>query len=64
MEPFTEATYDELNRILKIMDHPKAKMGLDLGWMTDWTDGKPSFHERNKGPTISMIEYWERVIGG
>ena len=66
MQPFTEATYDELERLVRILDHPKAQTPggneLDLNWMLAWTESRTSWLETNRGPTIKMIEYWERII--
>jgi hypothetical protein len=66
MESFTEATYDELNRLLKIVNNPLAQVKggneLDLDWMLDWTEDYQWWLDRNKGPTSAMIEYWEEII--
>jgi hypothetical protein len=55
-----------LERLVRILDHPLTRTpggnDLDLNWMLDWADSRKGWLDRNKGPTVSMIEYWERII--
>lgn len=69
MQPFTEATPSELNRLLKILDElelirpGQADSIMNLDWFLDWADGK-NYPVVNEQSTITTIEYWERLVEG
>jgi hypothetical protein len=58
VELFTEATYEQLDQILKLIDNPYVEQRMDYGWMLDWVNGthKVGIHE--------LINYWEQVAKG
>jgi hypothetical protein len=58
MELFTEATYEQLNRLLKIIDSPLVFHRIEWDWMLKWADGK------QKVGNETMITYWEQVARG
>jgi hypothetical protein len=60
---FKDATYDQLNRMLEILESPRItrENALSLDFIAHWvTGGQP-------GESISTEEtlhYWERILGG
>ena len=58
MELFTEATYEQLERLLKILDSPLLFHRMDWDWMHKWADGKQKIGNED------MITYWEQVVRG
>lgn len=63
MGPFTEATYDELSRILAVVDNPKSRNGghlfLNLDWVLAWVDGEEKYPTYT---TLQTIEEWEDLL--
>jgi len=65
MEPFTEATYEQLGRLIKILDNPKSREGdnhISYDYFLEWADGKnvrAPWHS-----TEYVIDYWEKAIEG
>jgi hypothetical protein len=55
---FTEATYEQLERLLKIIDSPSLSHRMDWGWMLKWAEGKQKIGNED------MITYWEQVARG
>jgi hypothetical protein len=57
MSPFQEATYEQLGRLLKIIDHFKDNPeGLSWDFFLNWADGKP---DATLFSTQQTIEHWE-----
>lgn len=63
MSPFEEATYEQLGRLLVILDYYKndPANGLSIEKLHEWASGE------NFQPSLSTeftLEFWERVIFG
>lgn len=58
MEPFPEATYSELKRLLAIVEKPLSYKRIDYDWFLSWADGDA--HTLTHQSTSKVISNFER----
>lgn len=68
MDPFAEATYEQLDRVVKVIDKykPAELPGThipSIGFLERWVDDKPTQDDLDSGPrsTESTISMWEHA---
>lgn len=60
MEHFTEATHNQLERFVRILDNGKTGMHIDFGFLETWINGEDN---GSKWSTETVIRYWEKELG-
>lgn len=60
VDPFKDATYEQLTKILRIINSEQAARSMNFDFMLTWTDGKKLYPNAS---TDSFIEFWRNVGG-
>jgi hypothetical protein len=66
MEPFREATYEQLERVLNIIDRTKPRENSrtnipSIGFLERWVDDKLTADDGGQMPLESTLRMWENA---